>query len=90
MADGRDIIIVHTSDVHVDNDYTARAHGGEDHGAPAAAAVVSPDGLRAPLSSASLDAVLVLPPAPAAVAQSAPKVRRDFVRVCLSVTVSTY
>ncbi len=49
----------------------ARAHGGEDHGAPAAAAVVSPDGLRAPLSSASLDAVLVLPPAPAAVAQSA-------------------
>ena len=29
MTEGRDIIIVHTSDVHVDNDYTARAHGGD-------------------------------------------------------------
>lgn len=29
MTAGRDIVIVHTSDVHVDNDYTARAHGGD-------------------------------------------------------------
>src|SRR5689334_24796605 len=25
----RDIVVVHTSDVHVDHDYTARLHGGD-------------------------------------------------------------
>ena len=29
MAQDRDIVIVHTSDVHVDHEYTARMHGGD-------------------------------------------------------------
>ncbi len=28
-AASRDIIIVHSSDIHVDHDYTARLHGGD-------------------------------------------------------------
>ncbi|MBM4368001.1 MAG: hypothetical protein FJ102_17440, partial [Deltaproteobacteria bacterium] len=38
----------------------ALAHGGEDHGAPAASATVAPGGLRVPLSSQAIDAVLVV------------------------------
>lgn len=44
----------------------AFAHGGEDHGAPAPPPAATLDGLRLPLSSPALDAVLVLPGAPSA------------------------
>src|SRR5262245_41417376 len=36
VAPGRDILVVHSSDLHVDHDYTARVHGGDGTGGLAA------------------------------------------------------